>query len=163
MKTIYLIRHAKSSWKEPNQLDHERPLNKRGKRDFPLIAKQLNKINITPELIVCSNSQRTKDTVKLLCKEINYPIKDVKYDSTIYEASLVSLIEVVNTLPRNYNEIVIIGHNPSITLLSNYLTNDNIDHMPTSGVVKIDLEVEDWNEVIQGIGLKKFFIYPKML
>ncbi len=163
MKAIYLIRHAKSSWKTIDQIDHERPLNKRGTRDFPLIASRLKQVKLQPELIICSNAKRTKSTAELLCKEIDYSYDNVNFDSSIYEAPLENLLTVINKIPSNLNDVVLIGHNPGITLLSNYLTEDYIDFIPTSGVVKIELEIDSWDEIVKGIGLKKFFLYPKML
>jgi phosphohistidine phosphatase len=162
MKTIYLIRHAKSSWKEPNQLDIERPLNNRGKNDAPFIGKKLKDLEVNLEFIVCSPANRTRQTVSLLCEQLNYPINTVKFDKNIYEAPLTNLIQAVNKIPTQFNEVALIGHNPSITYLANYLTDNYIDNIPTCGVVKIELEIDNWNEVIKGIGLQKFFIYPKM-
>ncbi len=156
MKTLYLIRHAKSDWKNPALTDSERPLNKRGLRDAPFMAKKLNELSFNPDLIVCSPAQRTKTTAELISKSTS-----CLYDASIYEASLNDLTHLINSLPNEKTAIAIIGHNPSITNLSNYLTNDFISNMPTCSIVKIELEIDSWNETIQGIGTKKYFIYPK--
>ena len=156
MKTLYLIRHAKSDWKNPGLTDFERPLNKRGLRDLPLMKEKLADINFNPELAVCSPAQRTKTTAEVLAKNTS-----CLYDPAIYEATLNDLIFLINTLPNRYNEIALIGHNPSITSLSNYITENYIAHFPTCGVVKIELEIGHWNEIVQGIGIKKAFLYPK--
>lgn len=156
MKTLYLIRHAKSDWNNPTLSDFDRPLNKRGLRDAPFIAKKLKKLDFNPELIVCSPAQRTITTSELIANKTC-----TLYIDAIYEASLSDLTHITNALPYKHSEIAIIGHNPSITALSNYLTNDYIDNMPTCSVVKIELEIDNWNEVIEGIGTKKYFIYPK--
>lgn len=156
MKTLYLIRHAKSDWNNPALSDFDRPLNKRGLRDAPFMAKKLIELNFNPGLIVCSPAKRTITTSELISNRTS-----TFYVDTIYEASLSDLTNIINTLPYEHTEIAIIGHNPSITMLSNYLTNDYIDNMPTCSVVKIELEIDNWNEVIEGIGTKKYFIYPK--
>lgn len=160
MKILYLIRHAKSDWNNPELTDFERILNKKGLKDVPFMAKKLNESAFNPVHIICSSSQRTRTTVKLICNEINYPLKDVCFDSSIYEASLTTLISIINLLPNNKDEIAIIGHNPSITDLSNYLTTEHIGNMPTCSIVKIKLEIDNWNEIVNGIGIQKFFIYP---
>ena len=156
MKTLYLIRHAKSDWDNPDLSDFERPLNKRGLRDVPFMAEKLGELGFNPDFIVCSPAKRTKTTAQLLVNSIS-----TLYESSIYEASLKDLNHLVNFLPSNHKEIVIIGHNPSITELSNYLTDDIIGNMPTSSIIKIELEIENWDETTQGIGTMKFFICPK--
>jgi len=163
MKVIYLIRHAKSSWKDLSIQDFERPLNDRGKNDAPIIGKHLNQLGFNPDLIVCSPAKRTISTAKLICKNSSYEFKNVQTISSIYESTLQTLIELINNLSNNYKEITLIGHNPGITNLYNYLCDDDLVNIPTCGVVKIELEISQWNEIIKGIGIKKFFIYPKML
>jgi len=162
MKTLYLIRHAKSSWKNIDSTDFDRVLNKRGIHDAPLIGKKLHELNFNPELIVSSPAKRTTITSQLVCEEVNYSFENIKFEPSIYEASLTQLKQLINLFPHEYHEVALIGHNPGITFLSNYLTDDFISNIPTCGVVKIELEIDNWNEIIQGIGLKKDFIYPKM-
>jgi len=157
MKTIYLIRHAKSDWNTSAPTDFERPLNKRGLRDAPIIANELKTLNFAPTLVLCSPAQRTTATSELIVKD-----KKVIFEQSIYEASLKDLTILINDVPNKHSEIALIGHNPSITYLSNHLTGEYISNMPTCSVVKIVLEVDSWMEVIAGIGTQKFFIYPKM-
>ena len=156
MKTLYLIRHAKSDWNDPSLTDFERPLNKRGLRDAPFMSDKLKELDFNPDFIFCSPAQRTKTTAQLIAKSTS-----ILYFDSIYEASLKDLTELINFFPNNHKEICLIGHNPSITALSNYLTDDFIDNMPTCSIVKIELEIDNWDETTQGIGVKKFFTYPK--
>lgn len=162
MKTLYLIRHAKSDWNNPTLTDFERPLNKRGFRDAPFMGKKLIELNFNPSLILCSPSNRTTITAELICNEIDYRLEDVKFDQSIYESSNSNLIKLINQLPNKHNQIALIGHNPSFTMLSNYLTENYIGNMPTCSIVKVELEIDSWNEIIEGIGVQKYFIYPKM-
>ena len=162
MKTIYLIRHAESSWKSATQIDYERPINTRGKKDISTISSKLKEQEIKLDFIVSSSAKRTTQTSLLICDSLGLSNNIVKYEDKVYEAPLTDLIEVINDLPNEYNVVALIGHNPSITYLSNYLTENYIDNIPTCGVVKIELEINNWNEIIKGIGLQKFFIYPKM-
>lgn len=162
MKTIYLIRHAKSSWKKVTLSDFDRPLNNRGKNDITTIAKELIKLNFNPELILCSPSKRTRETLKKLNHYLKLNDEKIKFIDSIYESSTPNLISILNNIVPTVNSIALIGHNPSITQLSNYLTDYYTDNIPTCSVVKIELEINNWNEIIKGIGLQKFFIYPKM-
>ena len=156
MKVIYLIRHAKSDWNNPLLTDFERPLNKRGLQDAPFMAKKLAELDFNPSLIVCSPAQRTTSTAELIA-----PKTSILFENSIYEASLNNLTHLINLLPNEHNQIALIGHNPSITSLSNYLTDDFIGNMPTCCIIKIELEIDTWKEITQGIGIQQFFIYPK--
>ena len=161
MKTLYLIRHAKANWKKPKETDFERDLSKEGVQEISSIANKLTALSFKPEQIVCSSAKRTRETAELICSKIKHPIQDVKFDSSIYESSLSNLISLINSLPNSHNEIAIIGHNPSITHLSNYLTANLLGNIPTCSVIKIELEINAWNEIIEGIGIQKYFIYPQ--
>jgi phosphohistidine phosphatase len=162
MKTIYLIRHAKSDWGVANLSDFDRPLNNRGKRDAPFMGKQLKELSIYPDCIVSSPAKRALQTTKLICSEINYPFNKVEFIDSIYDSSLKNLTQVLNGLSDNYKNVFLVGHNPGLTELSDYLTEDYLDNISTCGIVKIELEINDWKEIIQGIGIKRFFIYPKL-
>ena len=162
MKTIYLIRHAKSDWTVSNLSDFDRPLNNRGKRDAPFMGKQLNELGIYPDYIVASPAKRAKETTKLICTEINYPFNKVEFIDSVYHSSVKNLTQVLNGLSNNNKIVFLVGHNPGLTELSDYLTDDYLDNISTCGIVKIELEINDWKEIIQGIGIKRFFIYPKL-
>lgn len=155
MKILYLIRHAKSDWSNSALLDYDRILSEKGITDTVLMAKKLNELNFKPSLIICSPAQRTTSTADFISRGTS-----ILFYNSIYEASLIDLIELINVLPNEHKEIALIGHNPSITKLSNYLTDDFIDHMPTCSIVKIELEIDNWNEIVHGIGIKKYFISP---
>ena len=157
MKTLHLIRHAKSDWNTTTQTDYKRPLNKRGLKDATMMAKQLQNLNFNPSIIYCSPAQRTKTTSSLLVKDIK-----IIFDKNIYEASLKDLTKLINEFPDEHSEIALIGHNPSITYLSNYLTGELMNNIPTCSVLKIDLEINSWQELTQDIGIQKFFVYPNM-
>lgn len=161
MKIIYLIRHAKSDRDNPNLADFDRILNQKGMDDTILIGNQLKELHFNPELLLCSTAQRALQTLEIIVNQTNCLQANTIFDFSIYQCSLNYLTFLIDSLPSKDNEVAIIGHNPGITLLSNYLTNDLIDHIPTCGVVKIELEINDWKEIVQGIGSKKYFISPK--
>ena len=162
MKVVYLIRHAKSEGNNPSIIDFNRVLSPKGLEDAQLMAIKLKELHVQPELIVCSSAQRTISTKQIIGKQINNLHTNIILDPSIYEASLNYLTFLVNALPSKSNHVIIIGHNPGITLLSNYLTDDLIDNIPACGVVKIELNIENWNEIIQGIGTIRYFIYPEI-
>jgi phosphohistidine phosphatase len=157
MKTLYLIRHAKSDWKTDITSDFERPLNKRGLSDATMMAKKLQDLHFNPSIIFCSPAQRTITTSELITKEVK-----IIFKKNIYEASLKDLTQLLNEFPDEHSEVALIGHNPSMTYLLNYLTGDLIQNIPTCSVVKIELEINSWKEITQHIGTQKFFISPKM-
>ncbi len=162
MKFIYLIRHAKSSWNIPNLDDFNRPLNKRGIENAKLMGKKLTELNCNPDYIISSSAIRTAETSAILSKATGYNFNKLVFTNALYETNLNEMIQIINKLPNHTKEVILISHNPTITKLSNYLTDDYIDHIPTCGIVKIELEIENWQHIIEGIGRKIFFIYPKM-
>lgn len=163
MKTIYLIRHAKSSWATPSLSDFDRPLNSRGKNDAPLIGKELRKLGFNPERIISSPSVRTTKTIQLICNEVNYKLGEVTFNQQLYHASLIAFKELINFLDNQQNSIALVGHNFGISDFANYLTANKIGVMPTCAAVKITLNVDAWEEIIEGLGSIEFYIYPKML
>ena len=162
MKTLYLIRHAKSDWNNTGLSDFNRPLNKRGKNNAPLMGKKFNELNPCIDLIISSPAKRALQTVKMISKELQYEYDSIQFDKSIYHSSYTNLNEIINNINNTINTLVIVGHNPGLTNLSNYLTNNYIDNIVTCGIVKIELEIDNWNEIIEGIGSKVFYIYPKM-
>ena len=161
MKTFYLVRHAKSSWKNPDLSDKERPLNKRGKNDAPFIGKILSEKKIKPELIISSNAVRAKKTSYAIAKELDYDKDNIVLTDEIYEASSLELLNQVKQFSQDFNSVMLFGHNPALTSLHNYLTDHYIDNIPTCGVAGIEFQ-NQWSNIIEGSGKFLFFIYPKM-
>ncbi|GAB4294629.1 MAG: phosphohistidine phosphatase SixA [Ignavibacteriaceae bacterium] len=161
MKKLYLIRHAKSSWKDMSLEDFDRPLNKRGKKDAPLMGKILREYNITPDLVISSPAKRAIITAKIISEEIGYEKEKIREVDDIYEASSSELLNIVKSLPDDSDTIMIFGHNPGLTLLSNYISNREIDNIPTCGVVCIIFGINSWGEIDHQTGRMEFFIYPK--
>jgi phosphohistidine phosphatase len=160
MKTIYLVRHAKSSWKEAGLSDFERPLNKRGQHDAPFMAKLLAKKDEMPEVIVSSPALRALTTAKIFASEFNSDTQIVE-EEKIYEAGLGNLIKIINNLPETNKTVMIFGHNPGLTYLANYLGDKSIDNIPTCGIVKITFDINSWQDISDGSGKIVFFEYPK--
>ncbi len=161
MKTLYLTRHAKSSWKEQDLDDFDRPLNPRGKRDAPFMGQLLKKKNILPDLLISSPAVRAYTTARTIASEIGYPPEKIITDENIYEGSSSELLEVINSIEEEYESAMVFGHNPGFTMLSNYLSGKDILNIPTCGIVKIKFDKEKWSDIEVGTGELIWFEYPK--
>lgn len=161
MKTLYLVRHAKSSWKQPELDDFDRPLNKRGKRDAPQIAKRLAKLKIFPEIIISSPAQRAAETARIITEKIGFPEKKIQWDPSVYEAGVEALLDVIHRIPESANAAMMFGHNPGITILANFLGNTDIVNIPTCGVYCVRFKSGKWRDVRGGSGECCFYEYPK--
>jgi|WetSurMetagenome_2_1015567.scaffolds.fasta_scaffold106533_2 phosphohistidine phosphatase len=161
MKTLYLVRHAKSSWKDSDTDDRERPLNKRGEHDAPVIGKHLKKINVKPSIIISSPAKRALSTAKIFTSEIDYEKKKIIIDENIYLATPEELSALIDKLSNDLNSVMIVGHNPGITEFLNYLCKENIDNMPTCSVACIEFQTDNWSNICDQKGKLKFFEYPK--
>jgi phosphohistidine phosphatase len=161
-KTLILIRHGKSDWSNGGEKDFDRPLNQRGNMDAPRMGGKLKELGIVPDLIVSSPALRTTLTTEYICEQINYPIEKIDFQEDIYEASVRTLLKVVNELNDTYNTVVIVGHNPGFSYLAEYLTGSEVGNIPTCGIVELQIEFDKWSLVSQNTAKMKSFIYPKM-
>ena len=161
MKTITIFRHAKSSFKDAGLSDHERPLNKRGQRDAPIMAERIQKAGIRPSLILSSPAVRAWTTAKEMARQIAYPVEFLQRDELLYHAGVQRIIEVLSRQDVGFNSIMIVGHNPGLTEFANYLVPGLTHNIPTSGVVSVQIETEDWNlEAVTSAELV-LYDYPK--
>jgi phosphohistidine phosphatase len=164
MKTLYVIRHAKSSWDNSNLPDFERPLNDRGKRDAPRMAKRLKEKSIHPDLMLTSPAKRALSTCKRIAEGLGFSKDKIKTDRALYHADEEDVLSVIRTVSDKYNEVFVFGHNPGLTDFVNSLSRDevmNIDNVPTCGVVAFSFDMESWQRIDFGNGKFLFFDYPK--
>ena len=161
MKTLTLVRHAKSSWKDNSLTDRDRPLNKRGEHDAPIMGKRISEAGIRPSLIVCSPAVREWTTAKAIANEIGYPLEFLQREDNLYLASLDDLLDVVFTQEIGFNSLMLIGHNPGITTFANYLSPGITNNVPTAGVVSVTFDREDWNLYEQPETDLLTYDYPK--
>ncbi len=159
MKTLFIMRHAKSSWDDSNLSDFERPLNNRGLKTAPLMGEVMLKNNFTPEIIVSSPAMRARQTAELVKDSAAFEA-DILFDERIYEASAMSLLEVVSGIADEYTSAMIVGHNPGFENLVRVLTG-KIEPMPTAALAVIDLEINSWKEINAETGDLRKFILPK--
>ena len=161
MKTLTLLRHAKSSWNEIGLADHERPLNNRGERDAPEMARRIQAAGIRPSLIVSSPAVRAWMTAKLVAQEISYPLEFLQRDSNLYLASLNTLIDVVAGLETGFNNVLLVAHNPGLTAFANFLSPGLTDNLPTCGMVSVTFDSDDWNLRGDAAVSLEMYDYPK--
>jgi phosphohistidine phosphatase len=162
MKTLYLTRHAKSSWDNPDLRDFERPLNNRGKRDAPFMGKLMKEKYRIPDLMISSPAVRAFVTAKTFAEEFDYPVDNIQTSQEIYDEGPTGILALINKIDKKYDTAMLFGHNPALTSLCNYLSNSNIDNIPTCAVVAIEFDYESWEYITHGSGRVKFFEYPKM-
>ena len=163
MKTLYVVRHAKSSWDDPDKADFDRPLNDRGKRDAPRMGKRLKEKDIHPDLMLSSPAKRALSTCKRIAKELGYQKEKIKEDRLLYHAGDDQILSVLQNVNDKQTSVMIFGHNPGLTDFVNSLMSEekNIDNIPTTGVVAFQLNVDSWKQVTWGIGKMLFFDFPK--
>lgn len=141
MKILYIIRHAKSSWKDMTLDDFDRPLNKRGKKDVVTMGRRLKERGVSPDIILSSPAKRAKETAKALSKEIGYD-KKIKYIDAIYEASPDTLEKILDSVDEKYETVFLIGHNPGLNMLAERYVGFN-ENLPTCGIVALKFDTKE--------------------
>jgi len=161
MKTITIFRHAKSSWDQPNLKDHDRPLNKRGERDAPIMGERMKNAGIRPSLILSSTAERAWATAKIIADQITYPREFLQREPGLYHAGLNKLYDVIAAQDEGFNSITIVGHNPGLTDLANDLVPNLTENLPTAGFVSVLVDSDDWDLRIQNSAKLIEYDYPK--
>lgn len=157
------MRHAKSDWSNIELKDFDRPLNVRGERVAPKMGRELLVRDVKPSYICSSPALRTRQTVAYVCEGIVFNEEEVVFKEEIYEASTGALLRVINAFDDDHNSVMLVGHNPSISYIAEYLTDEVLNNIPTCGVLKINFEIESWQHVSKSTGILEWFIYPKQL
>jgi phosphohistidine phosphatase len=158
MKSLLIMRHAKSSWKEADLVDHERPLNKRGNKDAPRIGKLLGKERLIPELILTSSARRARDTAEAAADASGYT-PEVRHLPELYHPDLETLYEILRMLPADLVRVMVVGHNPELEEFVEALTGESVT-LPTAALVHIALPIENWGELhdeIEGKIIQSWF------
>ncbi|KUG08126.1 SixA phosphatase family protein [Solirubrum puertoriconensis] len=161
MKTLYLMRHAKSSWNFDGLSDKERPLNSRGRADAPHMGQALASRNIQPDLLVSSPAVRALSTAALVAKELNYPPDSIQVIPGIYEADAERLFDIITELPDEASSVLLVGHNPTLTDTVNMLSTRSLNDMPTAAVVCLHFHADQWAQVHRANSEFYFYDYPK--
>lgn len=159
-KTLYLVRHAKSDWNHPDLSDFERPLNPRGLRDAPAMGLRLKKLGVSPAVMVSSPARRAQQTTQLIRQALDFPVDRVVFNENIYEASVQTLLNIIQQLDDSVSSAMLIGHNPAMSELIRKLTGSYAE-MPTLGVATLRISSPEWSKTGSCPAVLEDFTYPK--
>ncbi|MDR0467394.1 MAG: histidine phosphatase family protein [Campylobacteraceae bacterium] len=160
MKTIYFIRHSKSDQNTQCE-DFERPLNRRGEKDAPFMAKRLKHYKVKPDIIISSPAKRTLDTATIIAKILKYSKEKIVLKKELYDSTYNDYLDVIKSIDNKYKNIFIVGHNPAITEVCEILSNSIIGNIPTTGIFCIKFDVENFQDIESQNGKVVFFDLPK--
>jgi phosphohistidine phosphatase len=146
MKTLFLVRHAKSSWDDPELADDDRPLNARGKRDAPKMAKRLAKRHVQIDLLLSSPAKRAIKTAKALADKLDYKLKNIVVDDRLYPGAVDEMLKCIHGLGDRLSRVMLVGHNPALSQLAHRIASD-IAHMPTCAVAELTFAAKSWRHV----------------
>lgn len=158
---LFLCRHAKSSWKNNSLADIDRPLNKRGIRNAPEMGRRLARRHVRPEMILTSPAVRALATAISIARELGLKGGDIRVVKEMYDTFPAGLLRVVRGQSDSCQALMLVGHNPEITVLANILGGLHIDNIPTCGVVGLDFHVDVWQDIDEDTGKVLFFDYPR--
>lgn len=161
MKTLLLLRHAKSSWDDPRQRDFERPLNERGLSAAPLMGLFMAKRKLRPDLILASPAERARQTAALVAEAARFDAP-LRFDERIYEASAPRLVEVVSQVEESVETLLVVGHNPGTEELIQLLTGET-RRMPTAALARLALDADKWARLAGAAARLEEVIKPKEL
>ena len=161
MKTLILVRHAKSDWSGEGLSDSERPLNERGKKDAPEMAKRLKKKGLKIDAFISSPAKRAKKTAKYFAEEFGLNKDSILIEPKLYGALPSGFETVIASLDNKHDTIVVFSHNPGITDYTNTLTTVHTDNSPTCGIFAVQADVERWGEFTKAGKSFLFYDYPK--
>lgn len=161
MKTLYLIRHAKSDWSDESLSDYDRPLSHRGMKDVPLMGSKLADKGIRPDLILSSPALRAKTTAISIAEALSYPPESIHYDHALYASDVETVLSIIRSVAPSVNTLFLFGHNPEITECANLIANGDIDNIPTCGVVTIRLKNNSWESIGGNSAEIRRFDFPK--
>jgi phosphohistidine phosphatase len=161
MKTLILVRHAKSSWGDIGEKDIDRPLNDRGKKDAPEMAKRLKEKGIEIDLFVTSPAKRARKTAKLFAAEYKFKADDILIIEELYEPGADDFLSAISKLPDDKKVVALFSHNPGITQFANSLSIVRVDDMPTCGCFGFAMDAASWKDFQDAEKDFLFFDYPK--
>ncbi|HBX37897.1 MAG TPA: phosphohistidine phosphatase [Pseudohongiella sp.] len=162
MKTLILVRHAKSSWNDQTQRDIDRPLNERGRHDAPMMADRMLARGTRPQRIICSPALRTVSTAEIFATHLSIPNGLIHMERQIYLASSGHLLHLLQHQDENIDVIMLVGHNPALTDLFNDLCESaRLDNMPTCCVAELTFDVDSWARLEFGKAQLRQIDYPK--
>lgn len=162
MKSLYLLRHAKSSWADPGLEDRHRPLNKRGQRDAPEMGSRFGARGERLERVISSPAKRALTTARLFCEACGFPADRIETEEHLYFLGAGSIRELILAQPDEADSVMLVFHNPDITHFSNSITDGfRIDNVPTSGLVRFASDITSWRDWSGDNTAFGYFDFPK--
>jgi phosphohistidine phosphatase len=167
MLTLSLLRHAKSSWKDPSLPDHDRPLNTRGMAEAPVMGQEIAKHGLDPDLVLCSSARRTRDTLQLVLPELKAEPK-ILYEDDLYHASPAEMLDRLHELGSEIGQVLLIGHNPGLQAFALDLIGSGPKHLkdrieaklPTGGLIVLRFPAGGWKDIAINSGKLELFLTP---
>jgi phosphohistidine phosphatase len=164
MKTLYIVRHAKSSWSDVDLADIDRPLKERGVNDAIKIGERLRERNINPDIIFSSNAIRALHTAMIIARYLDFPFQRLMTRKEIYASTKESLFHFLSAIDNQNEKVMIVGHDPTLTnFLNHFLPNQQLDKIPTSSVVELQILAENWIELKKSTTKTISQILPKTM
>jgi len=163
MKTLYLLRHGQAKWPEAGQDDFQRTLSPKGELDAQIMAQKVVQNATAPEIIICSNAPRAFDTAKLIALEINLAEENIQAEERLYLAGKLALFSTLIDIKPAIESLLLVGHNPGLTEFARYLAGRPFPSLPPCGLVCIEFNHQQWNNLIEGSGKLAFFAEPDMI
>jgi phosphohistidine phosphatase len=160
-KNLHIVRHGKSSWEYEDISDIDRPLSTRGINNSYLMAKKLSRRKVQPGLLISSPANRALHTTIIFARVMKLPFEMIRIEDLIYTGQTEEMLDLVSRQDDAISEILIFGHNPAFTILANRLMPDNVENIPTAGIVSLTFETDSWADICRMTASKDFFDYPR--
>lgn len=161
MKNLIIVRHGKSSWEYDGILDIDRPLKQRGIRNGYEMAQRLNEAGVVPELIYSSPASRALHSAVIFCRQLKMSFENLQIIDEFYHYDSDGIIDIVKKTPDEVQSLMIFGHNPVFTEIADSFAKQEIENVPTTGVVKLSFDVENWMSIAPHNVIDEVFDYPK--
>lgn len=163
MKQLTIVRHAKSSWDLPEMEDYYRPLNPRGVKNAYAIGDELAVRGVFPDLVVTSPAVRAMNTTIIISRKLDFSLERIEANANMYEASVTDVMKIMSGINDSVSHAMLVGHNPTLTMLINRLQKKPLDNLPTCGVYHLEFDISSWSEIYDAKGKVQFALFPKEL
>lgn len=160
-KKLVLMRHGKAEEAGVGRQDHQRELLQEGRFNAIKMGQRIKELGFIPDFVISSDSRRTTDTAFLFAEQLGYASSDVVLEERIYEASVRVLMQILGKIEEQYTNVVLVGHNPGISFLADFLLSGDLEEMGTCNVVGLEFDINSWSELDKGIGKLMFYEKPE--
>jgi phosphohistidine phosphatase len=160
MKTLFIVRHGKSSWDDPGLSDQDRPLKNRGIRDATLMAEKLKAAGLIPDRILSSPANRALHTAEIFAAILGHAPENLQVSNTLYFSGAEAIIRLVQQIPDSTERLMIVGHNPDFTEIVNSFSSTSLYNLPTAGVVVFEFNTDSWKEISRSRMVNDLYEFP---